>query len=369
MKTIGYAIVGTGYFGAELGRILNEQEGAKVVAVLDPENSETIAKEYGCDVETDLDALCSRPDVDAVIVATPNFLHKGPVLAAAKHKKHVFCEKPIALSYADCHEIVKTAQENGVVLMAGHVMNFFHGVRLAKQLIAEGKIGRVLYAHSARNGWEEPQPEISWKKIRSMSGGHLYHHIHEVDCIQFIMGPATQVTMTGGNVAHRGERFGDEDDMLFLNMEFGNNTYAVVEYGSAFHWPEHYVLIEGTEGAIRIDMCNVGMTVKTNDGKEEHYLVHETKEEDDDRTRIYHSTEMDGAIQYGHPGKKPPLWLHGIMKNEMKFFNGIMHGEPIPDEFRPLMTGQAARAAIATADAATLSLKEDRKVKISEIVG
>ena len=62
--------------------------------------------------------------------------------------------------------------------------------------------------------------------------------------------------------------------MLFLNLEFGNNTYAIVEYGSAFHWPEHYVLIQGTKGAIRIDMCNVGMTVKLADGTEEHYCVH-----------------------------------------------------------------------------------------------
>ena len=367
MKTIGYAIVGTGYFGAELGRIMAEQEDAKIVAVLDPENGETIAKELGCDVETDLDVLCGRPDVDAVIVATPNYLHKEPVLAAARHGKDVFCEKPIALSYADCDAMVRACEEAGVTFMAGHVMNFFRSVRHAKQLIAEGRIGRVLYAHSARNGWEEPQKSISWKKIRSKSGGHLYHHIHELDCIQFIMGPATEVTMTGGNVAHKGEKFGDEDDMLFLSLEFGNGTYAICEYGSAFHWPEHYVLIQGTQGAIRIDMCNVGMTVKTADGKEEHYLVHESKEEDDDRTRIYHSTEMDGAIQYGHPGKKPPMWLHGIMKNEMKFFNGIMHGEPVTDEFKNLLNGKAARDAIATADAATLSLKEDRKVKISEI--
>lgn len=367
MKTIGYAIVGTGYFGAELGRIMAEQEGAKIVAVLDPENGAGIAKEFGCEMETDLDVLCSRPDVDAVIVATPNYLHKEPVLAAARHGKNVFCEKPIALSYADCDEMVRACEEAGVTFMAGHVMNFFRSVRHAKQLIAEGKIGRVLYAHSARNGWEEPQESISWKKIRAKSGGHLYHHIHELDCIQFIMGPATEVTMTGGNVAHKGERFGDEDDMLFLSLEFGNGTYAICEYGSAFHWPEHYVLIQGTKGAIRIDMCNVGMTVKTADGKEEHYLVHETKEEDDDRTRIYHSTEMDGAIQYGHPGKKPPMWLHGIMKNEMKFFNGIMHGEPVTEEFKNLLNGKAARDAIATADAATRSLREDRKVKISEI--
>ena len=368
MKTINYAIVGVGYFGAELGRIMNEQEGAKVVAVLDPENAETIAQEFGCEVETDLETICARPDVDAVIVATPNYLHKEPVVLAAKHGKHIFCEKPIALSYADCDAMVKAADEAGVIFMAGHVMNFFRGVRHAKQLIKEGKIGDVLYAHSARNGWEEPQPEISWKKIRSKSGGHLYHHIHELDCIQFIMGPAVSVTMTGGNVAHKGEQFGDEDDMLFLSLEFANGTYGIVEYGSAFRWPEHYVLIQGTKGAIRIDMCNVGMTVKTADGKEEHYLVHESKEEDDDRTRIYHSTEMDGAIAYGRPGKTPPMWLHGIMKNEMKYFNGIMHGEEIPDEFRPLMTGEAARASIATADAATLSMRENRKVAIAEVI-
>lgn len=84
---------------------------------------------------------------------------------------------------------------------------------------------------------------------------------------------------------------------------------------------------------------------------------------------IYHSTEMDGAIQYGHPGKKPPLWLHGIMKNEMRFFNSVMHGEPVPDEFKPLLNGRAARAAIATADAATRSLRENRKVKVEEIIG
>ena len=111
MKTIGYAIVGTGYFGAELGRIMKEQEGAKIVAVYDPENAETVAKELGCDVETDLDKLCSRDDVDAVLVASPNYLHKEPVLTAARHKKHVFCEKPIALCYADCDEMVRTCSK------------------------------------------------------------------------------------------------------------------------------------------------------------------------------------------------------------------------------------------------------------------
>ncbi|MFV0363711.1 MAG: Gfo/Idh/MocA family protein [Suipraeoptans sp.] len=366
MKKIGYAVVGTGYFGAELARIMKGQDNAEIVAVYDPENAEIIAEELGCDVETDLDVLYRREDVEAVIVASPNYLHKEPVIKAAEHGVHVFCEKPIALRYADCDAMVKACQDHGVTFMAGHVMNFFNGVRHTKQLINEGVIGEVLYCHSARNGWEEPQESISWKKIRSKSGGHLYHHIHELDCIQFIMGEPETVTMTGGNVAHKGEQFGDEDDMLFINLEFPNKKFAVLEYGSAFHWPEHYVLIQGTKGAIRIDMANCGGTLKTKAG-EVHFLVHESQEEDDNRTKIYQGIEMDGAIMYGKPGKKPPMWLNSIMKNEMKYFNGIMHGTVVNDEFMPLLTGAAARSAIATADALTLSITENRKVKVEEI--
>ncbi|MFA6682346.1 MAG: Gfo/Idh/MocA family oxidoreductase, partial [Sphaerochaeta sp.] len=78
--------------------------------------------------------------------------------------------------------------------------------------------------------------------------------------------------------------------------------------------------------------------------------------------------EMDGAIMYGQPGKKPPLWLNSIMKNEMRFFHQVMQGMPPAEEYRPLLTGDAARASIATADAATLSLKENRKVSVAEIM-
>lgn len=366
---IRYGVVGVGYFGAELARIMKQQENAQITAVYDPDNGETVAQELGCDTAGSLEELVSRDDVDTVIVATPNYLHKEPVIQAALHGKNVFCEKPIALSYQDCDEMVRTCEENHVTFMAGHIMNFFHGVHHAKQLINDGVIGKVLYCHSARNGWEDVQTGVSWKKIREKSGGHLYHHIHELDCVQFIMGGMPgQVTMTAGNVAHQGELFGDEDDMLFINMEFEDGRFAVLEWGSAFHWPEHYLLIQGTKGAIKLDMFNAGCTLKV-DGKEEHFLLHESQEEDDDRTRIYHSTEMDGAIQYGKPGKIPPMWLHGIMVKEMKYLNDIMHGMEPSSEFKPLLTGEAARAAIATADACTRSRYENRKVKLSEITG
>lgn len=367
--TMRYGVVGVGYFGADLARIMNQQQNAQVTMVYDPEHGNTIAAELGCLAATSLTELVSHPQVDCVIVASPNYLHKEPVVLAAQHKKHVFCEKPIAINYADCDEMVKACEANGVTFMAGHIMNFFHGVQHAKMLINQGVIGKVLYCHTARNGWEDVQPNVSWKKMRDKSGGHLYHHIHELDCVQFLMGgiPKT-VTMTAGNVAHQSPQFGDEDDMLFVNMEYADGRFALLEWGSAFQWGEHYVLIQGEKGAIKLDLYHCQGTLRL-DGQDSHFLIHESQEEDDDRRRIYTAKRKDAAIQYGKPGQRTPLWLNTVMHKEMKYLNDILHGMPASAEFMPLLTGEAARAAIATADACTLSRTQNRKVELHEIIG
>ena len=295
---VNYGIVGAGYFGADLARSMNKIEDAKVVAVFDPNHGEEVAQELGSDVCASLDELVAREDIDCVIVASPSYLHREPVVKAAQHGKHVFCEKPIALSYEDCKAMVDACKENNVIFMAGHIMNFFNGVHHAKELITQGKIGKVLYCHAARTGWEEQQPTVSWKKLRSQSGGHLYHHIHELDCIQFIMGGLPEkATMVG----------------------------------------------------------------------ESHFLVHETQEEDDDRTAIYTGRGMDGAIAYGKPGVRCPLWLQTCIDKEMEYLHDIIKGGEITEEFEKLLNGVAALESIATADACTLSVKEDRKVRLSEI--
>src|SRR5699024_9687785 len=366
MKTIKYGIVGTGYFGAELGRILNRLEGAQVTTVYDTKNTYNIAKELKCEVASSIEDLCSSQDVDTVIVASPNGMHKEPVLLAAKYKKNVFCEKPIALNLQDCKEMVEETTKQGVLFMAGHIMNFMNGARRAKRFINDGIIGDVLFCHAERNGWEEAQASVSWKKKRDISGGHLYHHIHELDFIQFIMGSAERVCMTGGNVAHVGEQFGDEDDMLFITLEFPNNRYATLQYGSAFRWSDHFVKIQGTKGAILLDMQDAKMVLKTEE-KEETLILHESQEEDNDRSQRYRDSEMDGAIMYGRPTQQPPQWLRSMMINEIKYLHSVQRGKEIDEEFMPLLNGSAAKNSIATADALTLSLSEDRKVSVKEI--
>lgn len=367
-KEVRYGLVGSGYFGLTLGRGFLRQPGARITRVYDPEHAAAAESEFGAAASSSIEELCTSDDVDAVIVASPNWAHREAVVSAAKAGKPIFCEKPMALSYADCSEMVDAAQEAGVLLMSGHVMNFMNGVRQVKRLIADGTLGKVLFIRAVRNGWEEPQPSISWKKRRELSGGHLYHHIHELDVVQFIMGAPETVTMVGGNVAHQGEEFGDEDDMLLMTLEFGNGTFATLEYGSAFRWPEHHVLVQGSLGAALIDLTNTGVTVR-HGGGEERFLLHRNEEEDAQRTQIYASSEMDGGIMYGTPSATPPLWLQGIAEEETAYFHGLLTGAEPEPEFSALTDGSAARRSIATADALTLSLTEDRKVRLSEITG
>lgn len=365
--TINYGIVGSGYFGAELARQIQLIPGANVAGIYDPENAQLPAKEVAAKIYASMEELVCATEIDAVVVASPNNAHLAPVLAAAKSGKAIFCEKPIALNYHDCKLMVDTAKENHVFFMAGHVMNFMNGVRLAKQIIAADKLGKLLFVRAIRNGWEDKQESVSWKKINRLSGGHLYHHIHELDCVQSILGPATQATMIGGNVAHQGAGFGDEDDLLLIHLEFASGAFASLEFGSAFRWPEHYVLIQGEKGAIMIDLQHPGVTVRIG-VHEEHYLLHRNVAEDRQRAEIYANSSTDGAVQYGFPQDLPPLWLSGIVEEELQYFHSLLLGAPVIPEFAKLSDGTAAMEAIATADACTRSLQQNRKVSIAEII-
>ena len=167
---VNYGVVGTGYFGAELARYMKENDGAVITVVYDPENAEAVAEELSARVASSLDELVQSDDVDCVIVASPNNLHKEPVIKAAQNGKNVFCEKPIALSYEDCKEMVEACKENGVIFMAGHIMNFFNGVHHAKELINQGVVGDVLYCHTARNGWKNNNHPFHGKKFVKNQG-------------------------------------------------------------------------------------------------------------------------------------------------------------------------------------------------------
>ncbi|WP_200948643.1 Gfo/Idh/MocA family protein [Microbacterium sp. Root61] len=361
-----YGIVGAGYFGRELGRLIDGIDGAVVTTVYSPEHATDLAEELGCSVAASVDDLAAQ--VDVVVVASPNSAHLEPVLRAAENGAHVFCEKPIALSYADCDAMVSACERAGVVFMAGHVMHFMPGVRRTAALIADGAIGDVVVARSIRTGWEDGSAAPGWKKDRATSGGHLYHHIHELDVLQHLIAPAERATMIGGAVPHAGSRTGNEDALLLASLAFPGDRYATLDWGSVFRRPQHEVTIQGTLGYVTIDMHDVGVTLTTAD-RVERFPLH-TAEEDAERTAEHAGTASGGGVVYGDPTVRPPRWLRSAMQAELDYFHGLVAGtHEVDPALVSLTDGSAARASIATADALTLSMAEGRTVAVNEITG
>ncbi|MFK7692481.1 Gfo/Idh/MocA family protein [Paenibacillus sp. HJGM_3] len=361
-KPLQIGLVGSGYFGGQLARALHALEDTTVTAVHGGSRAAALAEELGCALEERLEALMERSDVDAVVVASPNHAHEAPVLLAARHGKHVFCEKPVALSLDDCERMLAACREAGVLFMAGHIMHFMNGVGQAKQWIEDGAIGRPIVCSSERTGWEDQQPSVSWKKNNATSGGHLFHHIHELDLMQAVMGPARSVSMAGGNLAHHGEGYGDEEDVLLLTLEFERGGLGTMQLGSGFRLGEHFVKINGTEGAILIDLKRSTVELRRG-GRVEGHLLHDTPEQDEARAAWYR--QADRGIAYGRNATEMPDWLTALIRKEMTAFRDAVLGRPIPAPMQALFDGSAARSSIATAEASMRALREQRWVEVA----
>ncbi|MBP1993929.1 Gfo/Idh/MocA family protein [Paenibacillus eucommiae] len=360
MKTVRFGLVGCGYFGSGMARIVHSLEGAEVRAVYGGSRAAALAEELHCDLVDSLDELMDREDIDAIIVASPSHAHREPVISAAKKGKHVFCEKPFALTLLDCEDMLAACREAEVHVMVGHIMHFMEGIGTVKQLIADGEIGRPIVCHAERTGWEEKQPVVSWKKKMAASGGHIFHHIHDLDVIQTILGPAVKICTTGGNLAHEGEGFGDEDDVLLLLLEFDGGAVASMQYGSGFRWGEHYIKINGTEGAIRIDMKRASIELRKN-GSTSLFPLYGAEY---DQEVAKANEERDSGIAYGTASSALPRHLADMMRRELACFRDVVSGKPIDDRLRLLFDGTSARSSIASAEAALVSLREQAWIRI-----
>ncbi|QOR70558.1 Gfo/Idh/MocA family oxidoreductase [Ruania alkalisoli] len=355
---VRFGITGCGYIGAEQARIIHSLPGAELIAVHSASGTgaRRVADELPCDVENSLESLVARDDVDALIVATPNHLHREPVTVAAAHGKHVFCEKPFALSVEDCDAMVAACTRAGVTLMLGHMMHFYPGMRRVREWIESGTIGRVLVAHAERTGWEEPRPDVSWKKVQDTSGGHLFHHIHEIDLLLWFAGAVASVRAVGGNLAHQGEGFGDEDDVVLLTLTFADGGFGSMQYGSGFRWGEHLVKINGTEGAVLIDNKAASVFLKVGDAAPQQFGLFDDADSEESMQALF--KDVDGGSTYGSPTDRPPLYLRRAVRDELACFIDVVTGFPIDDDKKMLFDGSAARASVQVAQAALQSLRD-----------
>lgn len=142
-------------------------------------------------------AVINRDDIDVVAILTPTGMHKEMAIAAMKAGKHVICEKPCALNYAEAREMAEAAKTAGVVTMLNHNYRRVPAVMLAKKMIEDGAIGDVLqYRAAYLQEWIiDPEFPLTWHLRKETAGaGPLYDlGSHAVDLARFLIGEPTSV--------------------------------------------------------------------------------------------------------------------------------------------------------------------------------
>lgn len=236
------------------------------VATTRPATAHKAAQEIGCDFWTaDYRELLARPDLDFVDVTVPNHAHAEIVIAAAQAGKHIYCEKPLAMSVAEGRRMVAAAEQAGVKTQMTFNMRFFPALSRARQLIDAGFLGKLFSFRGRyyRASYIDPNKPISWRQQKEIAGGGALFDLgsHVLDMLYMLLGPfgavqATLDTLIKERPAAAGspEKVAvDVDDIALLHARLVDGTLGLVEIsrmGTGFT-NELVVELFGEKGAIR----------------------------------------------------------------------------------------------------------------------
>ena len=260
MKQIGVGIIGCG------GIVLqNHLPGialcpeAKLVALCDS-NAEVLARASSQTGVTHTfvryEDLLARPEVNAVIIATPNFVHAPIALAAIAAGKHVLCEKPIAMSHAEAMKMLHAADKAGVRHMTAFTYRFVPAMRYMAHLVKSGFVGQPYHFRSCRlQDWGTRS--VGWRQVSKLAGsGELGDMLsHRIDFAHLLLGPfARLVANTKRYIDTRDGQTSDLEDWVAIIGDFANGATGVLESskiatGRGESWQsKDYCEVNGSEG-------------------------------------------------------------------------------------------------------------------------
>jgi len=174
-------------------------DGIEMTAVCDLRGdiAAEVAKPWGAEVYTDYLQMLGDGVVDAVVINTPHSLHKEMVVAAAAHGVHVLVEKPMATTLADCVAMEEACARTNVVMVVGLIQHFMAEKLALQDVLASGRLGKVLLVHDYRSTDYRPGARPAWFFDRAISGGGAFINIgaHCLDRSMWVGGaPAVRVT-------------------------------------------------------------------------------------------------------------------------------------------------------------------------------
>ena len=265
MSNIGVGIIGTG--GITLQNHLPALAlcpDVKVVALCDADATvlERARQATGVSsVFSDYREVIRRDDVDAVIIATPNYFHAVIAVEAAKAGKHVFCEKPLAMNFEEARQMYQTAESANVRHMTAFTYRFVPAMRYMKHLVDQGAVGQPYHFRNHRlQDWG--QRNLGWRQVAELAGsGEIGDMLsHRIDFAHMLLGPMTRL-VAHTRIYHpvRGGRPSDLEDWAAVICDFSIGATGVMESSkiatghNESMWSPDFVEVNGSDGSIRYD--------------------------------------------------------------------------------------------------------------------
>ncbi len=235
------AVVGCGYWGKNLVRNFESLSDLRVCVDTDPEIRAKLASRYP-DVATaaDYGRVLSDEKIDAVVVATPAPMHAEMAIAGLEAGKHVFVEKPLALTVEDAERIVATSDRREGILMVGHLMEYHPAVRHVKELVESGKLGDVYYSYNQR---------VNLGKVRSDENALWSLAPHDISMVLYLMEEEPE------EVEATGQAFlqPDVEDVVFLTLRFASGRVAHVHVSWLDPHKERRMTVVGSKKMVVFD--------------------------------------------------------------------------------------------------------------------
>jgi UDP-N-acetylglucosamine 3-dehydrogenase len=265
MRKIKYAVIGLGWFGEKHCEVLAGLPNVELYALCTRTASrlKQLADEFDVKhVYTDYNELLANPEVEAVSITTMWDQHAAPTLAAIKADKHLFLEKPMASTVADCRAIVEAANASDKFFMVGHICRFNPRYAAAKGEISAGNIGKIVSIYARRN-----IPAAVGEMVLDKIGPIIGDGVHDTDLMLWYTGAQIQ-TAYAQTVDVRGKKY---PDIGWTMYRFDSGAVGVCENvwclpeRTAFQIDERMEII-GTEGAIHIHETHPNFSVVDKNG-------------------------------------------------------------------------------------------------------
>jgi len=226
MNSFGIAVIGLGWWGRVIVPLAKSSTKLRVVAVADPDPAAAeFARQQSVPLGTSYEDILGNPGVQGVVLCTPHTLHTDQIVRAANAKKHVFCEKPLAMSRADVLKSVKACNDNGVKLAVGHEKRFEPPIQELMRMVKAGELGTPLQieANFVQDKFLS-LPADNWRLSakEAPAGPMTATGIHLLDLSVGAMGPAERVlasVRTLGSELRNGDTLG-----ILVNFRSGANA-------------------------------------------------------------------------------------------------------------------------------------------------